>query len=380
MTDMNAVAALPGGQALAALVKKVDGDPAAIRAIATRWRKAVSSSAEPFRLLNNAVNQVDTAWKGDSADAFVAYMRRYDRAGGSLRDALGDCAGSLDTAAGAVETATSNAERVCGDLLAWVAEYRRRNPHATEEQLKPGIEEQVELAVSRVRGHVDAAETALSTARRELDKHLGDTALFSAIPAAGDQDFVPAPGHTTRWVPVPEEEIRTILAGTEPGSQGGGNGGGGGGSPSGGQDGGSGSGSGGGSGGGGGGGGQAIPYTVTGDGTGADVVAAARSHIGKPYVWGADGPNAFDCSGLVHVSLNEAGIKIGDNTAAGYQASGQPITGPPQPGDIVFFGNPATHCGVYMGDGMMIAAPKPGDHVKMQSVVGASPITYRRFT
>ncbi|WP_436763104.1 NlpC/P60 family protein [Streptosporangium sp. V21-05] len=375
MTDMDAVAALPGGQALVALVRKADGDPAAIRAVATRWRKAVSSSAEPFRLLNNAVNQVDTAWKGASADAFVAYMGRYNRAGGSLRDALSDCAGSLDTAAGAVETATSNAGRVCDDLLAWVAEYRRRNPHATEEQLKPGIGEQVELAVSRVQGHVDTAGTALSTARREIDKHLGDTSLFSAIPAAGDQDFVPGPGHTTRWVPVPEGELRTTLAGTEPGSQGGGGDGGGGGSSSGNQGGG-----GAGGGGGGGGGGQAIPYTVTGDGTGADVVAAARSHIGKPYVWGADGPDAFDCSGLVHVSLNEAGIKIGDNTAAGYQASGRPITGPPQPGDIVFFGNPATHCAVYMGDGQMIAAPKPGDHVKIQSVAGASPITYRRFT
>ncbi|MEU4408723.1 NlpC/P60 family protein [Streptosporangium sp. NPDC023963] len=376
MTDMDAVAALPGGQALAALAKKTDGDPAAIRAIATRWRKAVSSSAEPFRLLRNAVNQVDTAWRGASADAFVAYMRRYDKAGGSLRDALGDCANSLDTAAGAVETAKADAERVCGDLLTWVAEYRRRNPHATEEQLKPGIGRQVEMAVSQVQGHVDSAETALSTARRELDKHLGDTTVFSAIPAAGDQDFVPGPGHTTRWVPVPEEEFRTTtLAGTEPGSQGGGGNGGGGGGPSSGNQG---SGSGG-SGGGGGGGGQAIPYTVTGDGTGADIVAAARSHIGKPYVWGADGPNAFDCSGLVHVSLNEAGIKIGDNTAAGYQDSGRPVTGPPQPGDIVFFGDPATHCAVYMGDGQMIAAPKPGDHVKIQSVAGASPITYRRF-
>ncbi|GAA4196171.1 hypothetical protein GCM10022252_43070 [Streptosporangium oxazolinicum] len=370
---MDAVAALPGGQALAALAKRTDGDPAAIRAIATRWRKAVSSSGEPFTLLNKAVNQVDTAWRGASADAFVAYMRRYNSTGASLRDALGDCAGSLDTAAGAVETAKSNAERVCGDLLSWVAEYRRANPHATEEQLRRGIGRQVEMAVSLLQGYVDSAETALSTARGELDKHLGDALVFSAIPAAGDQGFVPGPGHTTGWVPVPEEELRTTtLAGTEPGSPGGGgNGGNGGGGGQGGDAGGS---------GGGGGGGRAIPYTVTGDGTGADVVAAARSHIGKPYVWGADGPDAFDCSGLVHVSLNEAGIKIGDNTAAGYQASGQPITGPPRPGDIVFFGDPATHCAVYMGDGKMIAAPRTGDHVRIQPVAGAQPITYRRFT
>ncbi|MFF5113791.1 NlpC/P60 family protein [Streptosporangium sp. NPDC000509] len=371
---MNAVAALPGGQVLAALVKRTDGDPVAIRAIATRWRGAAGSSAEPFTLLKKAVDQVDTAWKGASADAFVAYMRRYHSAGTSLRDTMGDCATSLEAAAGAVETARTNAERVCDDLLARVAEYRRRNPHATPEQLEPGIGEEVERAVFLVRGHVDSAETALSTARREIDKHLGDATVFSAIPAAGDQSFVPGPGRVTPWVPVArEDEPRTTaLAGTEPGSQGGSGGGqGGGGSSSGNHEGGS---------GGGGGGGRAIPFTVTGDGSGADIVAAARSHIGKPYVWGADGPDAFDCSGLVHVSLNEAGIRIGDNTAAGYQASGKPITGPPQPGDIVFFGYPASHCGVYLGDGMMIAAPKPGDHVKIQSVAGAHPITYRRFT
>ncbi|WP_248961041.1 C40 family peptidase [Sphaerisporangium perillae] len=130
-----------------------------------------------------------------------------------------------------------------------------------------------------------------------------------------------------------------------------------------------------------GGGGQAIPFTVTGHGTGADIVAAARSHLGAPYVWGADGPNAFDCSGLVHVALNEAGIEIGDATAAGYQASGHLITGPPQPGDIVFFGDPPSHCGIYIGDGKMINAPHTGDVVKVQDVAGGkSPITFRRFS
>ncbi|GAA3042126.1 NlpC/P60 family protein [Streptosporangium longisporum] len=381
MSAVDAVAALPGGQALAALAKKTDGDPGAIRAIAARWRRAAGSSTEPFALLNKAVKQVDTAWKGASADAFVAYMRRYDSAGTSLREALGDCASSLDTAAGAVETAKSNTERVCGELVAWVAEYRRVNPHATEAQLRPGIGQQIQTTTSLVQGYVDSAETALSTARGELEKHLGDTTLFSAIPAAGDQGFVPGPGHTTRWVPVPEDEFRTTtLAGTENGAQGGnGSGSGGQGSWQGNGGGSSSGGYTGGGGGGGGGGGQAIPYTVTGNGTGADIVAAARSHLGKPYVWGADGPNAFDCSGLVHVSMNEAGIKIGDNTAAGYQASGQPITGPPQPGDIVFFGNPATHCAIYIGDGKMIAAPQTGDVVKVQTVAGASPISYRRF-
>src|SRR5690606_5919094 len=122
-----------------------------------------------------------------------------------------------------------------------------------------------------------------------------------------------------------------------------------------------------------------IPYVI-GDGTGADIVNAARQHLGKPYIWGANGPNAFDCSGLVYYVLNQAGIKIGDNTAAGYQMSGKPISGPPQPGDIVFFGQPPTHCGIYIGDGKMIHAPHSGAVVEIDNVAGRSPITFRRFT
>ncbi|MFC4529503.1 NlpC/P60 family protein [Sphaerisporangium dianthi] len=369
MTDAAAVAALPGGQELAALLKKTDGDPDAVEAIAKRWRAAATGSAGKLKTLGDAVVKVDGAWEGDSADAFVVYMRRYGKAGSALHDALVNCAGSLETAAGAVRTARKNVGRLCDDVLAWAAEYRRLNPHATEEQLKPGIEREVGLAVHKAKGQVETAESALSTARGDIGKHLGEAIpTFAGIPAADRQAFVPGPGQTTEWLPTPLDDKRTTqLAGTSGGPPGGSSGG---------------SSGGGGSGGTtvtGGGGGRAIPFEVTGSGTGADIVAAARSHLGKPYVWGADGPNAFDCSGLVHASLNEAGIKIGDNTAAGYQASGRPITGPPQPGDIIFFGDPPTHCAIYIGDGKMIAAPHSGTVVQIQDVAGKAPITYRRF-
>ncbi|GII60377.1 transglycosylase [Sphaerisporangium krabiense] len=208
---MGAVAALPGGQELVALADKTKGDPAAIRGIAARWRKAAGGSAEPFETLGAAVTRVDAAWKGASADAFVTYMRRYVRAGDALHDALGACATSLDTAAGAVERARGDVVDVCDDLLAWVAEYRRRNPHASDEQLKPGISEQVGKAVSLAKGYVQSAETALSTASGEIGEHLkAATPTFASIPAAGDQSFVPGPGHTTQWIPVPAAEIDPV--------------------------------------------------------------------------------------------------------------------------------------------------------------------------
>ncbi|MEV7969728.1 WXG100 family type VII secretion target [Sphaerisporangium sp. NPDC088356] len=208
MTDTGAVAALPGGQALVSLVDKAKGDPAAIRAVATRWREAASRTVTRLNALGASITQVDAAWKGDSADAFVAYMRRYGRAGDALHDALANCANHLDTAAGAVETARRNVDGVCDDVLAWVAEYRRINPHATEDQLKPGITEHVEQSVSLARAHVETAETVLSTAQGDIDKELAAISpTFAGIPAAGDQPFVPGPGHTTEWVPVPRSEI-----------------------------------------------------------------------------------------------------------------------------------------------------------------------------
>ncbi|MGJ6968458.1 transglycosylase SLT domain-containing protein [Streptosporangium sp. G11] len=230
MTDMDAVAALPGGQGLVSLAGRAKGDPAAIRAIGARWREAASGVVEPLNALGSAVTGVDAAWSGASADAFVTYMRRYGRAGDALHDAFANCAVSLDTAAGAVETAKANIGLVCDDLLAWVAEYRRLNPRATEEQLGPDIGRQVEAAVSRAQGHVDAAETALATATGDLGKYLGEaTPGFAGIPAAGDERFVPGPGRTTSWVPVPANQVNpspyTGGDGSSPGGAGGGFGG-----------------------------------------------------------------------------------------------------------------------------------------------------------
>ncbi|MEV6982932.1 transglycosylase SLT domain-containing protein [Sphaerisporangium sp. NPDC051017] len=223
---MGAVGALPGGQELVTLADKTKGDPGAIRGIATRWRTAAGDCVEPFETLGASITRVDAAWRGASADAFVAYMRRYGRAGDALHDAVGACANSLDTAAGAVETARSNVIGVCDELLAWVADYRKRNPHATEEQLKPGITEQVGRAVTLAQGYVTTAETALSTALGEIDAELkGVSPTFASIPPAGDQAFVPGPGHTTQWIPVPAKEIDPTLYNGDGGSSGGGGGG-----------------------------------------------------------------------------------------------------------------------------------------------------------
>ena len=97
-------------------------------------------------------------------------------------------------------------------------------------------------------------------------------------------------------------------------------------------------------------------------------ISAARAQLGKPYSWGAGGPDSFDCSGLTAWAWRAGGVSLPHNAAA-QQGSGTSVSrGDLRPGDLVFFGSPAYHVGLYVGDGMMIHAPTTGDVVKMSSL------------
>lgn len=96
------------------------------------------------------------------------------------------------------------------------------------------------------------------------------------------------------------------------------------------------------------------------------VIAIAERYVGVPYVYGGATPSGFDCSGFTSYVYRQLGIDL-PRTAAAQQASVTRVS-TPRPGDLVFFGSPAYHIGIYLGNGMMIAAPKPGDHVKIQAI------------
>jgi len=109
-------------------------------------------------------------------------------------------------------------------------------------------------------------------------------------------------------------------------------------------------------------------YTGPASGRAAAAVRFAYAQLGKPYVYGASGPNSYDCSGLTMRAWGAAGVSLPHNAAA-QQADTRPVSyGDLQPGDLVFFGSPAYHVGIYIGGGRMIAAPHTGDVVKIQSV------------
>ncbi|MFG2779119.1 C40 family peptidase [Streptomyces prunicolor] len=100
----------------------------------------------------------------------------------------------------------------------------------------------------------------------------------------------------------------------------------------------------------------------------AKAVAFARAQVGKPYVWGAAGPGSYDCSGLTQAAWKAAGFTLPRATTDQADAGTTVSLADAQPGDLVFFHDDSSHVGVYVGDGAMIHAPKPGAYVREESI------------
>jgi peptidoglycan DL-endopeptidase CwlO len=106
----------------------------------------------------------------------------------------------------------------------------------------------------------------------------------------------------------------------------------------------------------------------TGDSVGVQALKWALTKVGDPYVWGAAGPNAFDCSGLVMWAYAQVGISLehftGDQWNEGQHISRSEL----EPGDLVFFYPDIGHVGLYVGNGLMVDAPTFGQNVQVQPV------------
>jgi len=97
-------------------------------------------------------------------------------------------------------------------------------------------------------------------------------------------------------------------------------------------------------------------------------LAFARAQVGKPYVWGASGPGSYDCSGLTQAAWKAAGVTLPRTTWDQVKTGTTVSVNSAQPGDLVFFYDDISHVGIYVGDGMMIHAPKPGAYVREESI------------
>lgn len=105
-------------------------------------------------------------------------------------------------------------------------------------------------------------------------------------------------------------------------------------------------------------------------------IAAAHQHLGKPYVWGGTGPGGFDCSGLMLTAWRAAGVELPRTSRAQFAALPRVPLNQMRPGDLVFSGyRSVNHVGMYLGDGMMIHAPRSGRRIEISplhsNVIGA---------
>lgn len=110
--------------------------------------------------------------------------------------------------------------------------------------------------------------------------------------------------------------------------------------------------------------------------TASGIVGIAQSMFGVPYAYGGTSPSGFDCSGLTQWVYAKAGISI-PRTASAQQSAATRVSSP-APGDLVFFGYPAYHVGIYVSPGQMIDAQRPGTTVGYHSI-WTKPSGYGRF-
>ncbi|MFI7146683.1 NlpC/P60 family protein [Nonomuraea sp. NPDC050022] len=111
-----------------------------------------------------------------------------------------------------------------------------------------------------------------------------------------------------------------------------------------------------------------VDLPVIGAGKAATAARWALTQQLKPYVWGAEGPTSYDCSGLVMAAYQRVGISLphytGDQWTAGRHISKEEL----RAGDLVFFYGDLHHVGIYIGGGMMVHAPQTGDVVRIASI------------
>lgn len=102
---------------------------------------------------------------------------------------------------------------------------------------------------------------------------------------------------------------------------------------------------------------------VSASGNAAAAVNYAMAQVGDAYVYGAAGPDAFDCSGLTMMAWAQAGVSLPHSSTAQYSSGSQVAASDLQPGDLVFYYQPISHVGMYIGNGMIVHAANPSTGV-----------------
>ncbi|MFE9041665.1 NlpC/P60 family protein [Streptomyces sp. NPDC007818] len=116
-----------------------------------------------------------------------------------------------------------------------------------------------------------------------------------------------------------------------------------------------------------------LDHTLTPSGAGAEALRFAVGELGKPYEWGAEGPDAYDCSGLTQRAWAAAGRELPRTSQEQWAELPRVALGELRPGDLVVYFPGATHVALYLGEGLVLHAPRPGGRVKV-SPLAANPL------
>ena len=124
---------------------------------------------------------------------------------------------------------------------------------------------------------------------------------------------------------------------------------------------------------------QAVPSGVVAPSGAAQVaVDTALAQVGDPYVWGAGGPNAFDCSGLTQYAYSAAGVSLPHSSRSQSQMGSPVSVGDLQPGDLLFYYSPTSHVAMYVGNGKMVHASTSSKPVMVVDFNSMSGFTHAR--
>ncbi|SNS07653.1 Cell wall-associated hydrolase, NlpC family [Geodermatophilus saharensis] len=281
-------------------------------------RSAYTSSNDTFA-------QLDLLMTSDSAEEFVSSLATLDRIAGHTTDVLarvGEAAAAAQQAQRDADTAEAEAEATLGDLTAQeqrleddIADYRAQFDALTE------AERQAALA-AQAGAEAAAAEAA-------------EAAASAGAPAAAEAPAAPAGGAPAAAAPAAAAPAAAAPA-------------------------------------------PSVSAAGGGSGAAQTAVQTALAQVGDPYVWGAGGPDAFDCSGLTQYAYAAAGISLPHSSKMQSQMGTAVSRSELQPGDLIFYYSPVSHVSMYIGNGQMVHASTSGVPVKVVSVDSMGGITAMR--
>lgn len=214
MTAADALAAYAGGAAVKTAAAKVaDADSGAITEAATRLSDAAENAGTYGGEVKNGVTQLDAAWEGSSADAFVAYMGKFAKAGSDLGTAMSDAATALGDAAEAIDNAKHYISTRCDQALSEIRAWLDNHAHATQAQLDEFTEGVCAEVAGDIDTHLRGTEQTLAAALSKVDGAKSPASTFSALAEPNSQPFTPQPGQSVQWTPTPEQQTNPAGAG-----------------------------------------------------------------------------------------------------------------------------------------------------------------------